>query len=119
MQELREWLPWAEATYYEFECFETIEAWLKKNGAQLIYVQLEATPHSASHAIAYNESKKQFLILVRGTMEAGDAITNMVGALSRDFACCKHTIHIIAAPHAQELCHRLCHRLLAESSAAS
>ena len=88
MQELREWLPWAEATYYEFECFEAIEAWLKKHGAQLIYVQLEATPHSAAHAIAYNEEKKQFLILVRGTMEAGDAITNMVGALAALLADC-------------------------------
>jgi hypothetical protein len=82
VQELRHWLPWVEATYYEFEKWENIQAWLKAHGAQTIYIQLQATPNSAAHLVAYHKENKQLLILVRGTMEASDAITNMVGAHS-------------------------------------
>ena len=91
LQELREWLPFAEAPYYEFSSEVAIETWLRKRGYALVYAQRTATLNQPAHCVAVNSKKKQLVICVRGTETPTDALTDCVGALLAhrcNRACC-------------------------------
>ena len=90
LQELREWLPFAEAPYYEFGSEVAIETWLRKRDCALVYAQRVALLHQPAHCVAVHSGRKQLIVCVRGTETPSDALTDLVGAPARAGPLCVH-----------------------------
>jgi hypothetical protein len=78
---VRRWLPYAEAPYYECATETTLSDWLADRNYTMVMARMTSEQNTPMFAVATHNEKKQLLILIRGTMEFADAITDMVGAL--------------------------------------
>lgn len=80
LQELRYWIHFAEAAYYEMKTEDQLKQWLSAEGCDLLYASSENSPNAPVYFVAIQPERKELIVSLRGTMSVSDAVTDMIGA---------------------------------------
>lgn len=81
MQELRYWIHFAEAAYYDMDTEDKISRWLAAEGCELLYASKRNAPHAPVYFVAVHQDRKELIVSLRGTVSVDDAVTDMIGAV--------------------------------------
>eukprot|EP00892_Ulva_mutabilis_P006866 jgi/Ulvmu1/4551/UM002_0277.1 len=112
LKELRFWIHFAEAAYYEMETEIKLKKWLSSEGCNLLYISSENSQNAPVYFVAVQPERKQLIVALRGTMSINDAVTDMI-VTPQQWGDAEHVVHSGIGKSADSVYERLKHLALA------